>query len=38
LDKEFELDRVGNYFVQATRGVSETNERKSNTITIAIIP
>ncbi|MGA7754159.1 MAG: hypothetical protein WCB05_15090 [Candidatus Sulfotelmatobacter sp.] len=38
LDKEFELDKVGNYFVQATRGVSETNERKSNTITITIIP
>ena len=38
LDKEFGLDKVGNYFVQATRGVSETNERKSNTITITIIP
>jgi len=38
LDKEFELDKAGNYFVQATRGVSETNERKSNTITITIIP
>ena len=38
LDKEFELDKVGNYFVQATRGVSETNQRKSNTITITIIP
>jgi len=38
LDKEFELDKPGNYLVQATRGVSETNERKSNTITITIIP
>lgn len=38
LDKEFQLDKAGNYFVQAIRGVSETNERKSNTITIAIIP
>jgi hypothetical protein len=38
LDKEFKLDKVGNYFVQATRGVSETNERKSNSITITIIP
>ena len=38
LDKEFELETVGNYFVQATRGISETNERKSNTITITIIP
>jgi hypothetical protein len=38
LDKEFELDKVANYFVQATRGVSDTNERKSNTISITIIP
>jgi len=38
LDKEFELDKPGNYLVQATRGASETNERKSNTITITIIP
>lgn len=38
LDKKFELDRPGNYLAQATRGVSETNERKSNAITITIIP
>ena len=38
LDKEFKLDKPGNYFVQATRGVSKTNLRRSNTITITIIP
>lgn len=38
LDKKFELDKPGNYFAQATRGVSQTNERKSNAITITIIP
>jgi hypothetical protein len=38
LDKEFELDKPGNYFVRATRGVSKTNLRRSNTITITIIP
>jgi hypothetical protein len=37
LDKEFELDKPGNYFVQATRGVSKTNLVRSNTITITII-
>jgi len=36
LDKEFKLDKPGNYFVQATRGVSKTNLRRSNTITITI--
>jgi hypothetical protein len=38
LDKEFELDKPGNYFVRATRGVSKTNLVRSNTITITIIP
>src|SRR5579871_6421526 len=38
LDKEFDLDQPGNYFVQATRGISETKERKSNTITITMVP
>jgi hypothetical protein len=37
LDKEFVLDKPGNYFVQATRGVSKTNQVRSNTITITII-
>jgi hypothetical protein len=37
LDKEFVLDKPGNYFVQATRGVSKTNLVRSNTITITII-
>ena len=36
LDKEFKLDKPGNYFVQAARGVSITNRVTSNTITIAI--
>ncbi len=38
LDREFELGKPGNYFAQATRGISETNERKSNIITVTIIP
>jgi len=38
LDKEFQLDKPGNYFVRATQGISETNKRESNVITIAIIP
>lgn len=38
LDKEFKLDRPGNYFVQAVRGISNTNFRRSNTITITIMP
>jgi hypothetical protein len=37
LDEDFKLDKPGNYFVQATRGSSKTNLRRSNTITIAII-
>lgn len=36
LDKEFKLDKPGNYFVQAARGVSMTNRVTSNIITIAI--
>jgi hypothetical protein len=38
LDKEFVLDKPGNYVVQATRGFSKTNQMRSNTITITIIP
>jgi hypothetical protein len=38
LDKEFVLDKPGNYFVQATRGVSKTNLQRSNIITITIMP
>lgn len=37
LDREFELDKPGNYFVQAERGVSRTNRRTSNPITITIV-
>jgi hypothetical protein len=37
LDKEFELGKPGNYFVQATRGVSKTNLVRSNTVVITII-
>jgi hypothetical protein len=37
LDKEFELNKPGNYFVQATRGSSKTNLRRSNTIMVTII-
>jgi hypothetical protein len=38
LDKEFELDKPGNYFVQASRGISRKNRITSNTIMITIIP